>query len=119
MLIHVPGSAQQQGEAAYKKDARDATTSNRRVATEEEYTAFKNTKEFKPLVPCAAAEQNGATTPAGAADISTEGLEVAGVAGTRERRGFLGVVDKRAALLAGAALACSFGISTLLKVINA
>lgn len=63
--------AQEQGEAAYKKDAYAATADNRRFALDGDYTEFRCGKDFRPLSP---KEANGA--PA-AACISGEGLHTA------------------------------------------
>jgi hypothetical protein len=104
--------SQQQGEAAYKKDAKEATSTNRRVAGEEEYTAFKNTKEFKPLQPL---QLNGRykseAAPAEGLDKDDEGNSVG-------RRGLSGL-DRRPVLVASAALLCSLGLAALARVVKA
>lgn len=116
---------QAQGEAAYKKDANDATSANRRVALEEEYTAFKNTKEFKPLLPrtdtqlIGSSQLNGGQHAAAgvpSADGKQPETSVKGRNG--HARGILGL-EKRHVLLASAALVCSMGVSVLARALNA
>ncbi|EIE25083.1 FAD/NAD(P)-binding domain-containing protein [Coccomyxa subellipsoidea C-169] len=101
--------AQQQGEAAYKKHAKDATRDNRSFATEEEYNDFKNKKEFRPLVP-----EQAASSCQEAAPISTEGLETAQ---KPEKEVAFAGLEKRPALVAGAALLGSIGLAALARVV--
>ncbi len=100
---------QQQGEAAYKKQAKDATRDNRSFATEEEYNDFKNKKEFRPLVP-----EQAASSCQEAAPISTEGLETA--QNPKKEVAFAGL-ERRPALVAGAALLGSIGLAALARVV--
>lgn len=107
---------QQQGEAAYNKDAKDATTANRRIALEQEYTVFKNSKQFRPLVPLPAVQLNG-HAKAGVPSFNGQ-LEGVGKGSEEYGRRVWGV-EKRHVLLAGAALVCSLGVSVLARAINA
>ena len=100
---------QQQGEAAYKKHAQDASQDNRRFALEDDYTDFKNKKNFQPLVP-----EEAACSSVEAADISTEGLHTAQE--PKKEVVFAGL-DKRPALVAGAALLGSIGLAAIARVV--
>ena len=104
---------QQQGEAAYKKHAKDASSTNRRFALEEDYTDFKNSKNFRPLVPGEAATPNGVP----AAPISTEGLHTAQQPKGKEPA--LAGADRRPMLVAGVALLGGIGLAALSQVARA
>jgi hypothetical protein len=65
---------QEQGKAAYNKDAAVATVSNRRFDLAHDYTEFRCGKDFRPLVQGEA--RAGGGTPV-AAGISREGMHTA------------------------------------------
>ncbi|CAL8461953.1 g1484 [Coccomyxa elongata] len=104
--------AQQQGEAAYKKHAKDASSDNRRFALEDDYTDFKNSKNFRPLVPEEAATPNGVP----AAPISTEGLHTAQ---EPKKEPALASADRVPMLVAGVALLGGIGLAALSQVARA
>ncbi len=103
------GLLQQQGEAAYKKHAKDASSDNRRFALEDDYTDFKNSKNFRPLVPEEAATPNGVP----AAPISTEGLHTAQ---EPKKEPALASADRVPILVAGVALLGGIGLAALSQV---
>lgn len=66
--------AQEQGKAAYNKDAATATVTNRRFGIAEDYTEFRCAKNFRPLGPAEAPGSGGTSTAAG---ISHKGMHTA------------------------------------------
>ena len=88
---------QRQGEAAYRKEGKDATDVNRDLALEREWQEFKNGVTFQPLRP--EEERSSASIPK--ADIPSAGLA------TQDDSKMGGLNKKRATLLCGAVAAAA------------
>lgn len=94
---------QRQGEAAYNKKGKDATTNNRALALAEEWQDFKDGITFQPLRP--EDERNSASVPK--ADISSAGLA------TQQSSSGGRTGAKRAAVVAGALAAVALSAAAL------
>ena len=93
---------QRQGEAAYKKEGKDVTATNRAMALAEDWEEFKNGVTFQPLRP----EEKRSSASAQIADLSLDGLATEN---SSKARGHV----KRAAVLCSAVAAAALSAAVL------